>query len=287
MLGWDLVVLGSNSTWAGLGSKLRLLQEWLASTPGVRPDDVLLFVDAYDVLALPTAGHQLFQRFETVFRHAPIVMSGETGCAPDPAARLLYPYASKADSRPPLPYVNSGGYLGFVGAVRAMLLEVTADIERHHSLHGASATQLDDQRWVTRYVLRHQHQQQQGAMVAVDGQGSIFHTLHHVDPELLSISGFGLRVNVTSAFTNGSTPCLLHGNGDGLAAFHTLSTRLQRQGWPPHAFLEAHANNKQQQKMKTNSRGGTTSALPVKQQQRRRRPAAAPAAAEEGGGLAV
>ena len=108
----ELKVLGLGQRWEGLGSKMTWLREFVQHLP---PHAIVVFVDAYDVLATPncqTKGDQtspqgvrmpldldladgdgggdgdgdrrdLRRRFESF--NAPIVFSGEKNCAPDVA----------------------------------------------------------------------------------------------------------------------------------------------------------------------------------------------------------
>ena len=91
-IGSRLDVLGLGEPWRGLGSKIALLGGYLGNaTSDVRDDDLVLFVDAYDVLLLPTAA-ELKERWASFERMQPgkIVFNSEVNCAPDNALRTAF-----------------------------------------------------------------------------------------------------------------------------------------------------------------------------------------------------
>ena len=131
-LGAKMAVLGLGAPWRGLASKIDLLKEYLAEVP---PTDLVLFVDAYDVLLLADA-KLMIKRFNTL--KAPVVFSAEYTCAPDKGLSLLYAHNTTMQ----FSYVNSGSYIGYVSNVRTMLDEVQRDIAVHHTLNGADQVRL-------------------------------------------------------------------------------------------------------------------------------------------------
>jgi len=242
-LGVKMSVLGLGAPWRGLASKIALLKEYLADVPST---DLVLFVDAYDVLLLADAKHMI-QRFLAL--KAPVVFSAEYTCAPDKGLSLLYAHNTTMQ----FSYVNSGSYIGYVSNVQVMLDEVQRDIAVHHTMNGADQYRLDDQRWFNRYYVRHQSD----GSIALDRTGILFHTLHDVP-----LSAFGTingeenvgalhsGVVADKAFAVASEqtgadaaaagrPCLIHGNGNGLTVFKTLAGHLKNMGWPTEAALRA------------------------------------------------
>lgn len=219
--GHDLEVYGLGEEWTGFGMKLRLMYEAIKDDPAER---VVLFVDAYDVLFLP-AGTEILTRFLAF--GAPIVFSAELACwpfedlageYPEPAVTDLEPVDPRiAALRPkpplavPLKYLNSGSYIGYAGAVRDALLELSPEDED------------DDQGLFTRYFLDHPEK------VSLDYQASLFHTLFGVGAErfVLESNPLGLRSKIT-----GSHPCLVHGNGSGKYALLEIIKGLRERNWP-------------------------------------------------------
>ena len=218
-LGAELTVLGLGQPWRGLGSKVALLAAHL-DVSGAAADDLILFLDAYDVLLLPAAA-QLRERFTGLEREkqGAVVFNSEVNCAPDPSMRLLY--GRPADGAP-FRFLNSGIYLGRARDVRSMLAVVAADVEAHHASLGADPYRFDDQRWFNRFAIAFPER------VHLDARASFFHTLQDMDA-----SDFDIVDGDLTSRISGAAPMAVHGNGNGITAFHDLSRRLAADlGWP-------------------------------------------------------
>ena len=218
-LGAELTVLGLGQPWRGLGSKVTLLAEHLDSS-GAAADNLILFLDAYDVLLLPAAA-QLRERFAVLEQEkkGAVVFNSEVNCAPDPALRLLY--GRPADGAP-FRFLNSGIYLGRARDVRAMLATVSADVRTHHASLGADPYRFDDQRWFNRFAIAFPER------VHLDARASFFHTLQDMDAADFDIVDGDLTSQIS-----GAAPMAVHGNGNGITAFHALSQRMSVElGWP-------------------------------------------------------
>jgi hypothetical protein len=217
-----LDVLGLGEPWRGLGSKISLLGAYLDNDRrGITDDDLLLFVDAYDVLLLPAATN-LRARWAAFESEAPgrIVFNAELNCAPDPSLMLVYP---APDLKKPFPFLNSGIYLGRVQDVKKMIIDVRADITHHHISFGADPYRFDDQRWFHRFSLASPDR------VHVDMTASFFHTLHNINVENFDLGPEKTLVSKMS----GTAPMALHGNGNGMGTFHDLTRALQDEfDWP-------------------------------------------------------
>jgi len=244
-------VLGLNEAWGGLGSKVVWLRKHLATLP---PHDLVVFTDAYDVLATSAAAHtaEIFHSFR-----AAIVFGCEVEASPDAAVAqfllakpsqlgsemstpaslrsLLDPQQESFEGLPPLPHLNSGLFMGSAGAVLAMLSEVSSDVEAHHSAFDGNGD-VDDQRFFWRFYLRHRHSlvsaQKSGndgkdgvAVVALDTSGVLFHSFHGVNPDALLVSD-AAKGELFSAFTK-TTPAFVHGNAGGRTALAAATRALQ------------------------------------------------------------
>ena len=126
---------------------------------------------------------------------------------------------------PPFPFINSGGYIGYVGALRAMFARIAADVAAHHvATVGEPARDADDQRWLTRYWLAHPDD------VAIDAYGEIFLSLFDVDAAHLALADAPATASAAAAAADGEcaapafdvacnasgfavSPCVVHGNG--------------------------------------------------------------------------
>lgn len=210
-VGVEVSVLGLHVPWRGLGSKPQRLHEYLHQQPPSADHELLLFVDAFDVFFTPSAS-ELLARYRAL--EGPIIFGAEASSAPDVAMTLLYEPYHQAINTPlstPLRYLNSGTYMGPLGLVRTMVDEVLQDLRQCYQLPEA-LEQVDDQRWFTRYLLRHP------GLARLDTGGQLFHTLHDMGPQLFEISEQGeVRSQVT-----GTAPCIIHGNGNGCRLYKEL-----------------------------------------------------------------
>jgi len=247
-------VLGLDETWGGLGSKVVWLRKHLATLP---PQDLVVFTDAYDVLATSAAAHtvEMFRSF-----HAAIVFGCEVEAAPDAAVAhflcarpstpaslpsLLHSQQDSCRDLPPLPHLNSGLFVGSAGAVLTMLDEVTRDVAAHHSSIAGNGD-VDDQRFFWRFYLRHRHTVGKAfsgadssvgetiagkngfAAVALDTTGTLFHSFHGVNSDALVVSDTA-KGEIFSALSN-TTPAFVHGNAGGRTALARATRALQEPG---------------------------------------------------------
>ena len=104
-----------------------------------------------------------------------------------------------------------------------MLQEVLEDIAMHHTLSPElTMADVDDQRWFTRYHLRHPN------IAPIDNQGTIFHSLHAVDVGTLQVIN-STSGQVRSALTN-TEPCFIHGNAGGREELARVTAALKSPG---------------------------------------------------------
>lgn len=194
--GLGLHVLGLGNLWQGFGNKYLWTAEYLA-LQRLPDDDVMVFVDAYDVLALADEA-EILAKFEAT--GARIVYTAEKVCYPDADLAERFP-----PSATPFRFLNSGGAVGRVGDMRAMIAAI------------GFATTDDDQRAITRYFLDHP-----GA-IALDTRCAFFLPLFAVtDDELALDKGEG-RVTLLAT---GERPCFLHGNGPSVKYLGDLGQRI-------------------------------------------------------------
>ena len=175
---------------------------------------MVLFVDAFDVLVSSPeleSTDMLMTRFQSM--RVPIVFSGEVNMAPDKF--MAWPRDLQDH---PLPYLNSGLWIGEWDAVRSMVHEVLADMRQNFGLKDpVSLGQADDQRFYQRYFLNHI------GSVALDSHSFLFLSLHgHERSDLLIDPVSHLVLNRRT----GTTPIFLHGNGDGCELWNEMATAL-------------------------------------------------------------
>ncbi|CAM9462541.1 unnamed protein product [Phaeothamnion confervicola] len=224
--GMDLRVDGLGDPWRGLGSKVVYVRDALK---GVDDNTVVLFLDAFDTLVLPAAT-ALVQRF--LWIGADLVFGAELACAPDVGMRLLYPGHLTAANT----YLNSGTYVGRASDVRRMLDEVAEDLHRNHAAFGGDILGVDDQRWFTRFFLRHAGT----SRIVLDTARALFLPMHAV-PQSDIVVVPGNAAALLQYGPTGGSPCVLHGNGDGKVPLNALAEELEAAGWPPRTASPAAA----------------------------------------------
>lgn len=175
--GIDLTVLGLNRSYSGYHDKLNWYFEYMTSTERpVDDNDVVVLMDAYDVLLFPAA-RDFGETFQTV-SPTPIVFCAESGIYPDFTVAGLYPRGRMDEyflGSQGLPrFLNSGCIIGRAGQIKAMLGEAQT----------AGPYYRDDQRWFVLYAITHPH------LVSLDVHKRFFVTTHayrgemHLSPAL-------------------------------------------------------------------------------------------------------
>lgn len=196
----DLAVLGDGADWGGLTFKDVLLRKYLERLPS---DDLVFFCDAYD--SFFCRSHEALGNAFEYFR-APVVFSCEKRCWPD---------ANRRDRFPTTPsrwkYLNSGGFIGRVGALRSLLEE---EIPSHEI---GEFTWSNQAAWVARYM-RHPD------VIALDHQCRIFQTLAHTSFLQEVVVRNGRWCNKIT----GTEPFHVHFNGSAESRFLDLAA-----GWVP------------------------------------------------------
>ena len=122
--GHNLYIFGNGKDWlggdmeGGRGGfhKVQIFSNYLHKEDYFHDDDVVLFVDGYDTFITATP-EEILERFENF--DADIVFSAEKNCWPDQSIANEYPPA-----RTPYRFLNSGGYIGRVSAIKALLNDV-------------------------------------------------------------------------------------------------------------------------------------------------------------------
>ena len=152
--------------------------------------------DSYDVLVL---GHAKLAVAKFKAMGSSIVMAAEVGCWPESycsnMASVQYDLQRLAGIR--FPFLNSGGYIGYAGAVRRMLRTVN-----RHPVY-------EDQEAISRYYLRHQYDEK--PLIRLDHQGEIFVCLTRLERnEFHFLPSLQQWMDVYT----GKAPVIFHANGD-------------------------------------------------------------------------
>lgn len=175
-------VLGLGLPYMGNGHKLIYVREYLKK---ISDDDIVLFVDGYDVLLLANKQTILKKFFKT---GAPFVISAEQTCFPFRHLESKYP-----PSPTPFRYINTGSYIGYAWFIKQLLKDM-APIKAHEC----------DQGQMTLYYFKHRDQ------FYLDYYCHLFLPLHGVTKKdlKLNVKSRSVYCRITK-----STPCLVHGNG--------------------------------------------------------------------------
>jgi len=230
--GIELFVLGMDTEWKGHGMKLLLLERFLEAERlrSFERFSHVLFLDAFDTLILDSSGfNAILTRFLAL--GAGVVFNGETECTPDPQLKQAF-WPEGRHSMPPLPYLNSGVYMGDIEAVRAMLHQVLVDMRTNFGLNDFdSMSKVDDQRLLVRWFLR-----QNKGTAKIDSCGHLFHTLHGFSANDFVLSTELLGRGIVWSKVTRTSPLVLHGNGNGCVALLELAGQLEQHDWPPEEF---------------------------------------------------
>lgn len=111
----SIINLGKNKKWNNYIDKLIAVQNYIQNLPD---SDILLFTDSYDVVFLENSDDTIKNIITSKFfsYNTEILFSAETSCFPWNHVQDLYPH-SKTKYR----FLNSGGYIGFVYALKKLL----------------------------------------------------------------------------------------------------------------------------------------------------------------------
>ena len=181
--GISLEVLGQDMPFQGFGEKFLHVQQFIKTLPDT---DVLLFVDAFDVLLLARADVIIdkFLKF-----NAPFVVSAERTCWP---FRELAPKYPKSPTS--FQYLNSGTYIGYVSYIKQLFCDLSP-----------VATE-DDQGMMTCHYLKHPE------MYTLDTFCELFLTTLNISDEL----AIDVQNKSVHCLETKTSPCVIHGNGQSL-----------------------------------------------------------------------
>ncbi len=194
--GIEVEVVGMDQPYRNHFYKLTRMLAHLNTLP---KNDIVLFVDGFDVLLLAPP-----EKILTTFaqKHVPCIFSAE---------RRYYPNNSVADLKIEYPpsdtsfrYLNSGSYIGHVSFLILMIEEIISD---HYSIPWKKISRInDDQFHCHRYFIQNQN------LVYLDRTNEFFLALAYVDKSELKISKEDKSVFVKET---GNFPMVIHGNGPG------------------------------------------------------------------------
>lgn len=196
--GIEIEILGYGQEYYGNATKLNYMSEYLRALP---VDDVVLFIDAYDVIIMATK-ETIFQKFLAM--KAPFVVSVERNCYPEPSMAFVYP-PSPTSFR----YLNSGSYIGYVYAIQNILKELDFMNNKYEC----------DQNLMIRHFLQHPE------YYKFDYFCELFIPLILVEEEDLSID---VKNGTVLCKETNTMPCIIHGNGAGKPLYQHIFNLIFR-----------------------------------------------------------
>ncbi len=178
--GLEVKNLCTTDAWTGFQDKLKAMDQALQTH---QPNDIVCFVDAYDVLINASA-----EQLDEVFKEAKcdILFGAEVDLFPHGVGERLPSYP---ESPTIFKYLNSGCYIGYAHAIHALLT--------HESFEGK-----DDQEHCHRFFLKSQ------SKVSLDTKTSFVLNMSRIPWTDLEIQQGYVRYMPLS-----TSPCLIHFNG--------------------------------------------------------------------------
>lgn len=209
-------VLGSDDSWRGGdmkkgpggGMKINLLRQELKN---YRDDDVVMFVDGYDVIINDTE-EQILERYLNF--HCKVLFAAEKVCWPDRNLENAFPVPKEGYR-----YLNSGCFIGVVSELKRIFADPIGDSD-------------DDQLYLHKQFLSNKFN------MKLDHEGYIFQCVSMVEDKI--------SLNRHNQLVNSETRCtglILHGNGgsDAKKKFDEIYDNL----YPPKIFKTPFANTRE------------------------------------------
>jgi hypothetical protein len=199
--GAELEVLGWGTKWQGFAHKFQLMRQFVASTP---PNDIVLFVDGYDVLMLESQD-EVLRKYHTFAR--PVVVSCERGTS------RLYDYSSQRifGDRCHGQRINSGCYMGPAKHLVVMFDTMCQQFD-------CSVGAQDDQQMLTAichntdFFLKYVDIDEDQLMFLTGTRSTLLDTTIPLDGEVFRVDHDNHKIIVNY---NNQSPSFIHANGRG------------------------------------------------------------------------
>jgi len=187
-----------NDKWNGFVDKITQMQNTIKD---LNDDDIICFIDAYDVIAFSEADEILakFKEYDT-----DLLLSGELNCYPGENIGTYNAIYNKGKTVCPTnyKYVNSGGYIGYKPAL--MDLFSWKPLDEIHNICELGG----DQNYFTHYYLEHfLHPEKR---IKIDMRQAIFQSFYKVEYSPFTFVNGRLCNNEIDSY-----PCFVHFNGYG------------------------------------------------------------------------
>lgn len=197
----ELTILGWGVKWEGLSQKLYAAYHYAKSIP---PGDVIMFVDAFDVMfAGPPA--YILERF-LASGHT-VLFAAECGCWPQIMENKGHDcFHAYPVSPTPYRYLNSGTWIGYAKQSAAMLLDII-------NKAGSDFKNANDQKLVSDMFIHKQHG------IQLDYYSTIFQSMHMTDRPLAHCAPGG------DVFTPAARPISFAHNATGPISYYNAVTK--------------------------------------------------------------
>jgi len=209
----ELTILGWGVKWTGLSQKLYAAYNYAKSIP---PTDIIMFVDAFDVMFAGSPEY-ILEQFRASSKT--ILFAAECGCWPQIMENRGHDcFHAYPPSPTPYRYLNSGTWIGVAKESAAMLLDII-------NKAGSDFANANDQKLVSDMFIHKQHG------IQLDYFSSIFQSMHMTDRPLAHCApgddvttparrpisfphNSSMPISYYNAVTR-SVPALYHFNGGG------------------------------------------------------------------------
>jgi GR25 family glycosyltransferase involved in LPS biosynthesis len=211
---WDITVLGLEMDTTEFRNmdiynrnfqmKLYLVKDYLKN---LNDNDIVLFSDAWDVVVIGTK-ETILEKYKKFKK--PIVISAEKTCWPDKDRANQYDTLEE-----PFPYVNSGGYIGTVKALKTIF----ENYNNEDNIQKQIIKPIDDQRFWTNMYFKYRD------LIGLDTIAEIFLSLFDTN-----ISNYNFDNNIFTYKETNTNPIIIHGNGHHKDKLNNFNAILQNGG---------------------------------------------------------
>lgn len=136
LFGSELIVLGWNETWKGFNWRLQLMKEFLNT---INPEDVVCFIDGYDVICLRNLNELMEKYVEIQKRENCKIIIGHDKVISPINVLVQYFYFDKCNDK----YLNAGSYIGYAKDLLFIINEIQNNL--------SNDSKKDDQILMTKY----------------------------------------------------------------------------------------------------------------------------------------
>ena len=236
---WDIKVLGLEMDTTEFRNmdiynrnfqmKLYLVKDYLKN---LNDNDIVLFSDAWDVVVIGTK-ETILEKYKKFKK--PIVISAEKTCWPDKDRANEYDTLEE-----PFPYINSGGYIGTVKALKTIfenynneentMQQGVKHLDDRSSLKENTMQQgvkhLDDQRFWTNMYFKYRD------LIGLDTKAEIFLSLFDTN-----VSNYNFDNKIFTYKETNTNPIIIHGNGHHKDKLNNFNIILQNGGNKQKAYV--------------------------------------------------